>query len=182
MKTCSVIPVFKDAAEELLASSELSPADLLAKALAKAAGYTEIKSRSRLTSMENYVTLLLECGRPIYSPSYAYGVLRRFLPEDKVESIKGLALTADGKGAVFDVASQDLDLFLSGQENAAGVSLEVVKSLPQLKEREQPRGRFGGGGYGGRGGGYSGRFSGGRGGGFNRGSFGGRGQGNNRRW
>ncbi|XP_051123018.1 DEAD-box ATP-dependent RNA helicase 7-like [Andrographis paniculata] len=178
----SVIPVFKDAATDLLASSDLSPADLLAKALAKAAGYTEIKSRSLLTSMENYVTVLLECGRPIYAPSYAYGVLRRFLPEDKVESIKGLALTADGKGAVFDVSTQDVDDFLAGQENASGVTLEVVKALPQLKEREPVRtGRFGGGGYGGR----DGRFSGGRGGGgggFRRGYGGGRGQGNNRKW
>ncbi|KAK4403547.1 DEAD-box ATP-dependent RNA helicase 7 [Sesamum angolense] len=183
----SVIPVFKAAAQELLDSSELSPADLLAKALAKAAGYTEIKSRSLLTSMENYVTVLLECGKPIFSPSFAYGVLRRFLPEDKVESIKGLALTADGKGAVFDVAAQDLDTFLAGQENAAGVSLEVVKSLPRLQEREQSRGRFGGGGGGGGRGGFSDRrFSGGRGGGrggFFKGPGGGRGRGNNnRKW
>ncbi|KAL0341098.1 UNVERIFIED_CONTAM: DEAD-box ATP-dependent RNA helicase 7 [Sesamum radiatum] len=181
----SVIPVFKAAAQELLDSSELSPADLLAKALAKAAGYTEIKSRSLLTSMENSVTVLLECGKPIFSPSFAYGVLRRFLPEDKVESIKGLALTADGKGAVFDVAAQDLDTFLAGQENAAGVSLEVVKSLPRLQEREQSRGRFGGGG-GGRGGFSDRRFSGGRGGGrggFFKGPGGGRGRGNNnRKW
>ncbi|KAK6145649.1 hypothetical protein DH2020_022469 [Rehmannia glutinosa] len=180
-----VIPVFRAAAEELLNSSDLSPTDLLAKALARAAGYTEIKTRSLLTSMENYVTVLLECGRPIYSPSFAYGVLRRFLPEDKVESIKGLALTADGKGAVFDVATADLDMFLAGKENAAGVSLEVVKSLPALQEREPSRGggRFGGGGSGRGGGGYSDRrFSGGRGGG-GRGSFGGRGRGNNnRRW
>ena len=46
--------------------------------------------------------------------SFAYGVLRRFLPEDKVDSIKGLALTADGNGAVFDVATEDLDAFLAG--------------------------------------------------------------------
>lgn len=45
---------------------------------------------------------------------FAYGALRRFLPEEKVESIKGLSLTADGKGAVFDVASEDLDTFLAG--------------------------------------------------------------------
>ncbi|XP_041998456.1 DEAD-box ATP-dependent RNA helicase 7-like isoform X2 [Salvia splendens] len=64
-----VIPVFKDVAEELVKSSVLSPAELLAKALAKIAGYTEIKSRSLLTSMENYVTVLLECGKPIYTPS-----------------------------------------------------------------------------------------------------------------
>lgn len=32
-------------------------------------GYTDIKKRSLLTSMENYVTLLLESGKPIYTPS-----------------------------------------------------------------------------------------------------------------
>ncbi|PIN09721.1 ATP-dependent RNA helicase [Handroanthus impetiginosus] len=185
----SVIPVFKAAAEELLNSSELSPSELLAKALAKAAGYTEIKSRSLLSSMENYVSVLLECGRPVYTPSFVYGVLRRFLPEEKVESIKGLALTADGNGAVFDVATEDLDSFLTGSKNAGGVKIEVVKSLPCLQEREQARGgRFGGGGRGkfsgGRGGGgfsnrRDGKFSGGRGGGGSRG--GGRGRGNYRR-
>ncbi|KAL8534304.1 hypothetical protein ACS0TY_010352 [Phlomoides rotata] len=177
----SVIPVFKAAAEDLLKSSDLSPTDLLAKALAKAAGYTEIKTRSRLTSMENHVTLLLECGRPVYTPSFAYGVLRRFLPEDKVESIKGLSLTADGKGAVFDVAVADLDMFLAGQDNAAGVNLQVVTSLPPLQEKEQPKGRF----FGGRGGGgrFGGRGGGGRGGFSKGGPGGGRGRGGrNSRW
>ncbi|KAJ9553241.1 hypothetical protein OSB04_017286 [Centaurea solstitialis] len=162
----SVIPVFKSAAEDLLKTSGLSPVELLAKALAKSIGYTEIKQRSLLTSMENYVTVLLEAGRPIYTPSFAYGVLRRFLPEEMVESVRGLALSADQKSAVFDVAVDDLDTFLAGQENAGGVSLVVVKALPQLQEREQSRGRFadgrggygnrrGGGGGGGGGGGYS---------------------------
>lgn len=54
---------------------------------------------------------------------------------------------------------------VAGQENAANVSLEVVKELPPLQERDQSRGgRFGGGR-----GGFAdrrsgGRFSGGRGG------------------
>ncbi|GFQ07612.1 dead-box ATP-dependent RNA helicase 7 [Phtheirospermum japonicum] len=180
----SVIPIFLAAAEELLSSSDLSPADLLAKALANAAGYTEVKTRSLLTSMENHVTLLLNSEKPVYSPSFVYGVLRRFLTEDKVESIKGLSLTADGKGAVFDVAAADLDTFLTGSENASGVSLEVVKVLPALQEREPLQRRFGGGGgrgfgdrrFGGRGGGNRGGFSKG-------GSGGGRGRGgNNRKW
>ncbi|XP_051142911.1 DEAD-box ATP-dependent RNA helicase 7-like [Andrographis paniculata] len=135
----SVVPVFKSVAEELLTSSALSPSELLAKALAKAAGYTEIKSRSLLTSMENYVTVLLQCGRPIYTASFAYGVLRRFLLEEKVKLIKGLGLTADGNGAVFDVPAADLDNFLVGQKNAPGVSLEVVQSLPRLQERDHAR-------------------------------------------
>ncbi|RXH94952.1 hypothetical protein DVH24_024636 [Malus domestica] len=65
----SVIPAFKSVAEELLNTSGLSAVDLLSKALAKAAGYTEIKKRSLLSSMENHVTVLLEAGKPIYSPS-----------------------------------------------------------------------------------------------------------------
>jgi hypothetical protein len=32
-------------------------------------GYTEIKKRSILTSMENYVTVHLESGSPIYTPT-----------------------------------------------------------------------------------------------------------------
>lgn len=162
----SVIPAFKSAAEELLNNSGLSAAELLAKALAKAVGYTEIKSRSLLSSLEDHVTVVLEAGKPIYTPSFAFGVLRRFLPEEKVELVKGMALTADGNGAVFDVPVADLGLFRSGADNAANVSLEVLKQLPPLQEREQSRGRFGGGGRGGFGGRGGNRFSGGRGGGF----------------
>ncbi|KAL8095961.1 DEAD-box ATP-dependent RNA helicase 7-like [Apium graveolens] len=175
----SVIPVFKSAAEELMSTSGLTPVELLAKALAKTTGYTEIKSRSLLTSMENFSTVLLEAGRPIYTPSVAFSILRQFLPEQKVETVKGLALTADGRGAVFDVSAADLDTFLAGQENATGVSLTVVKELPELQEKDQSqRGRFGGGrGFGG------GRFSGGRGGGYRNDRFSrGRGGGRNNRW
>jgi ATP-dependent RNA helicase DDX21 len=154
----SVIPAFKAAAEELLSTSGLSATDLLAKALAKAVGYTDIKSRSLLSSMDNHVTVLLEAGNPIYSLSFVFGVLKRFLPEDKLASVKGMQLTADGTGAVFDVQSEDLDAFLTGQENAGGVSIEVVKTLPRLQEAAQSNGRFSGGGRGG----YSGRGGGGR--------------------
>ncbi|KAK9181670.1 hypothetical protein WN944_024809 [Citrus x changshan-huyou] len=186
----SVIPAFKSAAEELLNNSGLSAAELLAKALAKAVGYTEIKNRSLLSSLEDHVTVLLEAGKPIYTPSFAFGVLRRFLPEEKVELVKGMALTADGNGAVFDVPVADLDLFRSGADNAANVSLEVLKQLPPLQEREQSRGRFGGGGRGGFGGRGGNRFSGGRGGGFSDrrndrfsgGSRGSKGRGGGNRW
>ncbi|CAN1842586.1 DEAD-box ATP-dependent RNA helicase 7 [Linum perenne] len=176
----SVIPAFKSAAEDMLNSSGLSAVDLLAKVLAKASGYTEIKTRSILTSMENHVTLHLDAGKPFYSHSYAYSIMKRFLPEDKVESVKGMALTADGKGAVFDVATTDVDTFISGAKKAGYVSIEAVKTLPALQERDQSRGRFGGGGGGGRGGGYGGDRNGGGGYRFGRGGrsgFGGGGSG-----
>ncbi|XP_008812489.2 DEAD-box ATP-dependent RNA helicase 7-like [Phoenix dactylifera] len=171
----SVVPVFRSQAEELLSSSGLSAVDLLAKALAKAAGYTDIKKRSLLSSMENYVTLLLEAGKTIYSPSVAFSILKRFMPDEKIEGVKGLSLTADGMGAVFDVPADDVDAFIEGQENANMVTIEVLKSLPSLQDKDQSRGgntgrgRFGGG-----------RSSGGRGGrgGFGRRDGGGRGKGN----
>ncbi|XP_074319623.1 DEAD-box ATP-dependent RNA helicase 7-like [Silene latifolia] len=183
----SVIPAFKKSAEELLSTSGLSAVDLLAKALAKAAGYKDIKERSLLTGMEGFVTVHLEAGRPIYTPTFAFGMLRKVLPEDKVESVQGLGITADQTGAVFDVPVNDLETFLvAGRKNADQMSLEVVKTLPRLQERE-PRGRFGnnrGGGGGGfsRGGGGGGRFGRG-GGGFSRGGGGGgfRNNGYNRR-
>lgn len=142
----SVIPAFKDAAEELLSNSGLSAVEILAKALAKAAGYSDIKERSLLSGMDGYVTLVLEAGKQMYTPSFAFNILRRFMPEEKIEAVKGLSLTADQNAAVFDVPVDDVDTFLTGSENAANVSLEVVKTLPKLQEREAPRGRFGGGG------------------------------------
>ncbi|XP_077235172.1 DEAD-box ATP-dependent RNA helicase 7-like [Tasmannia lanceolata] len=161
----SVVPIFRSVAKELLSSSDLSAVDLLAKALAKTAGYTEITRRSLLTSMENYVTLLLETGRSIYTPSSAFRVLREFVPVEKVDELRGLSLTADGKGAVFDVPAEDVNLFIAGQ------NIEVLKQLPALQDKDQQGGGSGGGGWrGGRGGGGSsfdrrgGGFSGGRGG------------------
>ena len=68
------------------------------------------------------ILLMSSCG------SFAYSVLRRFLPEEKVESIKGLALTADGKGAVFDVAAEDLDLFLKGTFHSLPLDIEIMWS------------------------------------------------------
>ncbi|KAJ4877435.1 DEAD-box ATP-dependent RNA helicase 7 [Raphanus sativus] len=147
----SVVPAFMAAAKELLESSGVSAEVLLAKALAKTAGFTEIKKRSLLTSMENHVTLLFEAGKPIYTPSFVCGVLKRILPDDRANSIEGLTLTADGQAAVFDVAQSDVDQFIAAARKNASVSLEVVKELPKLQEREPAQRRFGRPGGGGQG-------------------------------
>ncbi|KAJ1290464.1 hypothetical protein BS78_02G245700 [Paspalum vaginatum] len=168
----SVIPVFRQQAEQLLSSSSLSAADLLAKALAKAVGYTDIKKRSLLSSMEDYITLHLQTGRPMWSPGFAFTVMKNFMPEDKLADVKGATLTADGTGVVFDVPAADVEDYILGSEKVAQATIDEVKQLPPLQEKEQSRGNYGGGRFG-RGGG--GRFSGGgRGGGF---GGGGRGRG-----
>uniref|UniRef100_A0A804MPZ7 DEAD-box ATP-dependent RNA helicase 7 n=1 Tax=Zea mays TaxID=4577 RepID=A0A804MPZ7_MAIZE len=169
----SVIPVFRQQAEQLLSSSTLSAADLLAKALAKAVGYTDIKKRSLLSSMEDYATLHLQTGRQMWSPGFAFTILKRFMPEEKLADVKGATLTADGTGVVFDVPAADVEDYIQASENAAQVTIDEVQQLPPLQEKQQQqsRGNSGGGRFG-RGGG--GRFSGGgRGGGFGGGGRGG---------
>uniref|UniRef100_A0A0D6QTU2 RNA helicase n=1 Tax=Araucaria cunninghamii TaxID=56994 RepID=A0A0D6QTU2_ARACU len=173
--TDSVLPVFRQSAEQLLKNGGVTPVDIIAKALAKIAGYTEVKKRSLLSSQEDTVTLMLRVGKVMYTPSYAFTVLKRIIPEEKISGISGMSLTADGTGAVFDVPSQDADLYLAGQENAEGVDIEVPNSLPELQVRnDQPRGN----GYsrGGRGGNSNGKSWGGArggGGGSRRGGGGG---------
>lgn len=58
--------------------------------------------------------------------------MRGFLPEDKVELIKGLTLTADGKGAVFDVSSDELDTFLAGMFLQL-FAIDLSRIIPTLK-------------------------------------------------
>ena len=48
------------------------------------------------------------CGR------FAFGVLRRFIPDAKMTSVRDISLTADGMAAVFDVPDEDVDFFLAG--------------------------------------------------------------------
>ncbi|KAM0885432.1 hypothetical protein ACQ4PT_030357 [Festuca glaucescens] len=145
----SVIPVFRQQAEELLSSSSMSAVDLLAKALANAVGYIDIKKRSLLSSVENCTTLRLTTGSRMYTPTYVLSTLKRFMPEDRLSNVQGVALTSDGRGAVFDVPSAVVQDYLQGAENAAGVTLDEVKELPALQEMEQQsRGcgsRYGGG-------------------------------------
>lgn len=46
------------------------------------------------------------------------------MPEEKVEAVKGLSLTADGNGVVFDVAAKDLDIYLNGKAPPNYINLE----------------------------------------------------------
>ncbi|MCO5594073.1 hypothetical protein L7F22_048094 [Adiantum nelumboides] len=155
----SVLPIFRPAVDELLQNSNLSAADLLAKALARIAGHTDFKKRSLLTSQSDYATVILQSERPFYTPSYAFSSLKRLLPEDVVEKVKGMSLTMDGLGAVFDVPSDMLKTFLSAK--ASDLSITQLGSLPELQarqERSSSFGRRGGYGSGGRASGSHGRF------------------------
>lgn len=110
----SVVPLFRKAAEELVASSGLPVLDVLAKAIAKISGQTELKQRSLLTSHNDSTTLMLKANTSMYSPTYAFNCLRKYLAEESVNEVRRMNLTVDGMGAVFDVPSVNVKAFIAG--------------------------------------------------------------------
>lgn len=181
----TAIEFFKETAKKLLAAEDASAEDILAAALAKITGHTEIKPRSLLCAHEDFVTLQLVSPYEVDKPGFVFSFLRRRITdEDTVNEVKRMTLTTDGKGAVFDVPHKLKDLFMKacGDEQEGQPKLIVPTALPGIKERPQESGSYGGGGgwgrspggsYGGRGGGGGGSYGGNRG----SGGFGGRGGG-----
>ncbi|KAK8944906.1 DEAD-box ATP-dependent RNA helicase 7 [Platanthera zijinensis] len=174
----SLITVFHSHAKMLKKKTGLSALDLLAKALAKAAGCSVVMKRSILSSLDDHVTLHLDAGKRLSSPTFAFSILEGFMPQKLLGGIKHLSITTDSMGAVFDVPADDASSFIeAGQQNSNMVKVEVLQKLPALQERES-NASFGGhggrfSGRGGRFGSRGGRF-GGRGGRFGgRGNFGG---------
>eukprot|EP00899_Mesostigma_viride_P007406 jgi/Mesvir1/16667/Mv15069-RA.2 len=177
----SVIPLFRGTAEKMVEGKDAL--DVLAKALAKIAGHTEIRSRSLLTAREDATTLLATSTVALRTPSYVFSYLRRILPEGNLEEVRRMTLLEDSMGAVFDVPQALAQEFVqaSKEDAATGMptmSLSIPTELPKLQVRvddgaSTPRGGWGGG----RGGFTRGRDSpGGRRGGFGGGGGGGEGR------
>ncbi|KAI8353748.1 P-loop containing nucleoside triphosphate hydrolase protein [Mortierella sp. GBAus27b] len=184
----SVIPMFRPIAESMIAENfDGNATDALAAALAHISGYgAGVRSRSLLSSMEGYTTMIFRLTHEIQHPGYVRNILNRNFPKLSYDDVKGMRMTKDMMGVVFDVVSdkmeQDEDnaIILAGNKWAdlANITLEVAKTLPELEQRMDDR-RGGSGGFGGRGGGrggYGGGRGGGGGGGFRGGFRGGRGR------
>eukprot|EP00898_Chlorokybus_atmophyticus_P002543 jgi/Chlat1/328/Chrsp1S00218 len=182
-----VIPLFHEAAQQLLDGGR-TPLDVVAAALAKVSGHTDVKRGSLLSGHEDSTTLLFEADNTnVRTPTYVFSFLRRRLPEDAVNEVRRMNLLASGNGAAFDVPNRLVPDFLAAADttnNNTNVSdhtsthaVKITKptSLPALTPKPEQRGSGGGGfqrqgnnSYGG-GGGGGGRSNMARGmGGFNR--------------
>ncbi|OAQ34121.1 DEAD-domain-containing protein [Linnemannia elongata AG-77] len=174
----NVIPMFRPIAESMIAENFNGDAtEALAAALAHISGYgAGVRARSLMSAAEGYTTLIFRLSHEIQHSGYVRNILTRNFPKLGYEDVKGMRMTKDMTGVVFDVVSEKLEvddnnnILLAGNKwtDLDNIKLEVAKSLPELEQRmNDNRGGSGGGrgGYGGGRGGGRGGFRGGRGGG-----------------
>jgi len=178
-----VIPLFEDKAKAIV--EKKGGIWAVAAALAVISGNTEpLKERSLLNSSQGHFTLMIHSKpnanvQDCRSSTPLWGFIRRYIyysgDDDRV---KGLVLTADKQGGVFDVPSSDKDriMDLMSQISDPRWELSVPTVLPQLEVKDLPQERQGGGGRfsANRGGWSRGGNGGGGNGGGNGGGFGGR--------
>mmetsp|Transcript_31634 Transcript_31634/g.78297 ORF Transcript_31634/g.78297 Transcript_31634/m.78297 type:complete len:679 (-) Transcript_31634:409-2445(-) len=164
-----VVTLFAKAAKTLLEAKGGDALAAVAAALAVATGTTVMpQTRSLLSNSDGYVTLHAAMNKDVPNTGYVWGALRRVLPEGTTEgtdNVRGMQLTNDGMGAVFDVKEDFLHNLKAVLDKDDWLKA-CDDQLPPLKEKEfEPRAFGGGRGGGGRGdrGGYGG--GGGRGGG-----------------
>mmetsp|Transcript_13065 Transcript_13065/g.21161 ORF Transcript_13065/g.21161 Transcript_13065/m.21161 type:complete len:710 (-) Transcript_13065:51-2180(-) len=162
---------FNEVAEELIES--LGAKGAVSAALAQITGFTDLKAllpRSLLQCAEGFITIQFDSNQELYGMGLVWNALRRVLPAEAVEGVRGMQLLADGKGAVFDFDMKFKKSFDEAVEADKNCPFRAISELPELVQKPSR----GGGGFGGRGGG---RRGGGRGGGYGGRSGGGGGYG-----
>lgn len=139
-----VLELFEETAQQLIESKGALKAVSLA--LAYISGTTEkIKKRSLLTGQELFVTFSLQTNEEFRGVSYVWGILKRLLPQNITDAIRGMRMYNDKKGVVFDVPEEHVDtvteLYKNEKESRRSMSyeLEVAKELPDLFETENPQ-------------------------------------------
>ena len=149
--TKDVAELFKDAAKTLIEESERDPIDLLAAALARISGHSNMKQRSLITSHEDTTTMLFEAtGTTIRTPTFVWNYLRNNLTEELVGDVKRVVVATCGTKAVIDISPDNVEAFTKA--TAGNITISRCKTQPELPIREQSNG---GGGYGGGRGGFS---------------------------
>jgi hypothetical protein len=87
--------------------------------------------------------------------SFVWSILKKFVPESIVNSIRGMRMFKDQKGVVFDVPDESLQRFEDifshlASEKRIDFKVSRAKELPELKEdSDYPSNQGGYGGYGG---------------------------------
>lgn len=181
-----VIPIFEEAAQELIDCEQGDAKRALCKTLALLSGHHKsvLQERSLLNGQEDMVTFQMTMDKPFYSVSMVWNVIRRYA-EQIASAVKVMRAFKDMTGACFDVpahmAQRFEDIFkYEEEERRADFKVRRAKELPQLREDDRPmggQGDYGRNGYGMQSGRYGGQRGGGSGGygmgnGYGRGGYG----------
>lgn len=147
-----VLHLFNEAADELVALTDGDKTKALLKALAFMSGCHQEKlaARSLLNGQENCITFQITLQQQFNGVGLIWNILRRYVPENITNNIKGMRALADRTGAVFDVdedkAQQFEDIFEHAREEGKKMDFEVDRcnSLPELLDNDKPLGGGGG--------------------------------------
>ena len=143
-----VLPLFSENTKEIL--SRYSAEEAISRAIAIISGCTkQVKQRSLLCSMEGYLTYLIETEVEANGPGYFWNLFRNNYSNDLVESIKGMKLLSNRRGAVFDLKDDFQNVFEESIESMKkrGFKISLATKLPETDDYENSRSS----GYGSRG-------------------------------
>nr|CAB3236960.1 nucleolar RNA helicase 2 [Phallusia mammillata] len=181
---------FMEQAEIVAAKHEGGAVEALAAALAWISGAGKVKSRSLLSSQLGYTSWVMKADFEVRYAGFFYTTLEKNTTRELRDAVKGLRLTADKMGAVFDLPNHCTEDLQRLWTDSSTMTLAKAEELPELLEDNRnsqrsnnrygdrsnssySRGRFSGGGSRGNGGG--------RGRSWGNNNFGGRSQGGNSR-
>jgi ATP-dependent RNA helicase DDX21 len=143
----TVLTMFKDVSMTLI--EEFGAEEALERAIAYISGYTDkMTQRSLLCCLEGYITYIVRTTSEFRGPGYIWGWLKSNFPDEVTDRIKGMKKFLDSKGAVFDIAESDKELFdeyLANQDETKSLQLEIAVNLPELEEDAQTGGYQGNG-------------------------------------
>ncbi|KAL4480085.1 hypothetical protein ABPG74_020601 [Tetrahymena malaccensis] len=134
----TVLGIFKEVSVDLI--QEFGAEEALERAIAFISGYTEkMKQRSLLCCLEGYVTYIVRTPSEFRGLGYIWGWVKNNFPAECTDRIKGMKKFADNKGAVFDVAEEDKEVFDAyinelAEGTKKGLELEVATSIPEIEE------------------------------------------------
>ena len=89
-----VLPLFEEAAQALIEKCGNDSKKAVAMTLAYLSGQYKavLGNRSLLTGQEKYITVQIKFDKQFMGISYVWSVMRKFLPEDIVQNIKGMRM------------------------------------------------------------------------------------------
>jgi len=133
----SMINLFQNQSKNLI--EEYGAENAIARLLAFVSGHTEkLKSRSILCGAEGFITYTIKCNRKFEHNGYVWALLKRIVPDDVRNKIRGMRAFKTMDGVAFDYPEAENQTFeeIIYNDKLYGVNYKLQKEeqLPELAE------------------------------------------------